>query len=58
MTFECNVNSEGFEECSQTTEYKLKKGEWTLEARAVDAAGNVDPTPVSDTIKVKKKKKK
>ena len=57
VTFECNVNSEGFEECSQTTEYKLKKGEWTLEARAVDAAGNVDPTPVSDTIKVKKKKK-
>ena len=42
---------------STATEYKLKKGEWTLEARAIDAAGNVDETPVSDTIKVVKKKK-
>jgi hypothetical protein len=35
----------------------VKKGKHTFEVRAVDAAGNVDPTPASDTWKRKKKKK-
>ncbi len=57
VTYECNINGTGWEPCFDATQYKLGKGKWTLEARATDAAGNVDPTPVSDTIKVKKKKK-
>ena len=57
VTYECNINGTGWEPCFDKTFYKLGKGKWTLEARATDAAGNVDPTPVSDTIKVKKKKK-
>ncbi len=57
VEFECNINSSGWQPCFQATQFKLGKGQWTLEARAVDAAGNVDPTPVSDSITVKKKKK-
>ena len=38
--------------------HRCRKGNWVLEARAVDAEGLVDPTPVSDTIKVKGRRKK
>jgi M6 family metalloprotease-like protein len=58
VSFECNINGSGWQACFQATEFTLPKGTWTLEARAVDAAGNVDATPVSDTVRVKKKKKR
>jgi len=57
VTYECNLGGTGWQPCSQTTEYTLGKGTWTLKARATDAAGNTDPSPVSDFIKVKKKKR-
>ena len=57
VTYECNINDTGWQPCFEATQYKLGKGTWTLEARATDAAGNVDETPVSDTVKIKKKKK-
>ncbi|HYH62955.1 MAG TPA: hypothetical protein VD766_13890, partial [Solirubrobacterales bacterium] len=36
----------------------LGKGNYTIEFRATDAAGNVDQSPASDSFVVKKKKKK
>ena len=33
------------------------KGTHTFQVRATDAAGNVDPTPATQSWKVKKKKK-
>ena len=57
--FQCRLDGDAFETCSSPKTYSgLKKGFHTVEVRAVDAAGNVDPTPALRTWKVKKKKKK
>ena len=57
-TFECSLDDKPFEACMSPKSYKVKKGEHTFEVRATDAAGNTDPTPATQTWKVKKKKKK
>lgn len=65
-TFECALNDKGvdellkqFNECSSPRVYKgLKRGKFTFEVRARDAAGNADPTPATATFKVVKKGKK
>lgn len=47
-TFECRVDSGAFEAC--TTPFTLTnvtEGEHTLQVRATEVAGNVDPTPAS-----------
>ncbi|HEV2902653.1 MAG TPA: DNRLRE domain-containing protein, partial [Gaiellaceae bacterium] len=49
-TFECSLDNAGFEPCPDPTVYTgLADGLHTLEARATDAAGNVDATPASWT---------
>ena len=57
---ECRLDGGGFEPCPLTVKIYagLARSRHTFEVRAVDAAGNVDPTPASRTWKVKKKKKK
>ena len=58
-SFQCKLDSGSFETCTSPKTYsKLKKGKHAFEVRAVDAAGNVDPTPASRSWTVKKKKKK
>jgi hypothetical protein len=57
-TFECRVDDAPFRPCASPFTVKVKKGKHTFEVRAIDAAGNADPTPASDGWKVKKKKKK
>ena len=47
-----------FAACTSPFQDKVKKGRHHFEVRAVDAAGNVDPTPATYDWKVKKKKKK
>jgi CSLREA domain-containing protein len=43
---ECSLNGAGFSSCETPTEFAdLLPGSYTLVARAVDLAGNVDPTP-------------
>ena len=57
--FQCRLDDGAFEACSSPKTYGgLKKGRHTVEVRAIDSAGNVDPTPASRGWKVKKKKKK
>ena len=57
-SFQCKLDLGSFESCTSPKTYSgLKKGSHTLSVRAVDAAGNVDPTPATRTWKVKKKKK-
>jgi hypothetical protein len=56
-SFQCKLDNGEFEPCDPTETFKVKKGKHTLEARAIDAAGNVDPTPASDSWKVRKKKR-
>ena len=58
-SFQCKLDSDQFEACSSPKSHsRLRKGSHTFSVRAVDAAGNVDPTPATRTWKVKKKKKK
>jgi hypothetical protein len=52
-SFECKL-----EPCTSPRDVKVKKGKHSFAVRATDAAGNVDPTPATQSWKVKKKKKK
>ncbi len=56
--FQCSLDGAAFAPCSSPFTTKVKKGKHEFRVRAVDAAGNVDPTPASYDWKVKKKKKK
>jgi hypothetical protein len=57
--FECKLDDGPFASCTSPKSYSgLRKGSHTFEVRAVDAAGNADPTPATRTWTIKKKKKK
>ncbi len=57
-SFECSLDGGPFQPCGSPDVVKVKKGKHHFEVRATDAAGNVDPTPATDSWTVKKKKKK
>jgi hypothetical protein len=56
-SFQCRLDGDPFAACSSPFEAKVGKGKHSFEVRAVDAAGNVDPTPASYAWTVKKKKR-
>ena len=56
-SFECSLDDEPFEACASPHDVKVKKGKHTFAVRAKDAAGNADPTPATDSWKVRKPKK-
>ncbi|WP_225888062.1 adventurous gliding motility protein AgmC [Myxococcus xanthus] len=48
VTYECALNGGPFEDCSAPQTFTgFSEGDQTLEVRAVDAAGNMDPTPAT-----------
>ena len=50
LGFECRLDSAEWEACGASKSYSnLSEGSHTVEVRAVDAAGNPDPSPVSRT---------
>jgi hypothetical protein len=59
-TFECKLKGKGlkksvkrFGDCDSPRKYKrLDEGKFKFKVRAVDAAGNVDPSPAKDKFKV------
>jgi 6-phosphogluconolactonase (cycloisomerase 2 family) len=57
-TFQCRLDKGDFEPCDPAETFKVKRGRHSIEVRAVDAAGNADPTPAAQGWKVKKKRKK
>ena len=58
-TFRCELDGKALASCSSPlTLKKLKRGKHTFSVTAVDAAGNGDPTPATDSFKVKRKKRK
>ena len=55
-TFECQVDTGAYKPCASPFKVKtkkLKKGKHTLTVRAVQPAGNADPTPSTFKFKVK-----
>jgi subtilisin family serine protease len=48
-TFECKLDSRPFEECAAVSAFAVSEGTHTLEVRAKNEAGVVDPTPASFT---------
>lgn len=55
---ECRLDDAAFAACGSAPEFKLKTGKHTLEAVAIDAAGNRDQSPASVKVKVVRKNKK
>jgi hypothetical protein len=57
-TFECRLDGGKFEACASPVEAKVRRGKHRFEARAQDAAGNVDASPAiwNWTVKTRKKK--
>ncbi|MFI5029010.1 MAG: choice-of-anchor Q domain-containing protein, partial [Solirubrobacterales bacterium] len=51
-TFECRVDVGEFAPCSSPFQKRLSAGLHRFEVRAVDAAGNVDPTPAKISFRV------
>jgi hypothetical protein len=56
-TFQCSLDAGPFAACGSPDTLRVKKGKHHFEVRAIDAAGNVDGSPASDSWKVKKKRK-
>jgi glucose/arabinose dehydrogenase len=57
--FQCRLDNRAYVPCSSPLVLKgLKRGAHKFRVRAVDDAGNVDPTPASHRFRVDKKKKR
>jgi hypothetical protein len=58
VRFECSLDGADVKPCgSELTLPKLKRGDHTLLVRAVDQAGNADPSPARAEFKVKRRNK-
>jgi CSLREA domain-containing protein len=52
-TFQCKLDRKPFKACASPKKYKkLKPGKHVFKVRAIDRAGNVDPTPAKRSFKV------
>lgn len=53
-SFECRFDKGAFEPCASPLKRKVKRRKHRFEVRAIDPAGNVDPTPATARWKVRK----
>jgi hypothetical protein len=51
-TFQCRLDAGRFRPCSSPFQRRLAAGMHRFEVRAVDAAGNVDPTPARENLRI------
>jgi hypothetical protein len=55
VSFACSLDHKAFDLCASPQAYRnLKRTKHTFEVRAIDAVGNLDPTPAQQAWKVKK----
>ena len=52
VTFQCKLDKGGYKACTSPFKKKLKVGKHTFLVRAIDAAGNIDPTPAKVKFKI------
>jgi hypothetical protein len=57
VEFQCRLDDGAFSRCASPRGYRVSRGKHKFAVRAVDAAGNADPTPARDSFKVKRKRK-
>jgi 6-phosphogluconolactonase (cycloisomerase 2 family) len=57
-TFQCKLDKKPFVPCAPPFKKKVKRKKHKFQVRAIDPAGNVDPTPAKRKWKVKKAKRK
>lgn len=50
--FECKFDTEGWTSCASPEKERVDEGKHKFKVRAIDQAGNVDPTPDKDKFKV------
>jgi streptogramin lyase len=55
-SFRCKVDRKPFKPCDAKETFRVKPGKHTVQIAAVDAAGNIDPTPVKVRFKVLEKR--
>ena len=59
LTFECSLDEKAFKPCHSPKKFRsLKRTKHVFAVRAVDAAGNRDPTPADRKWSIKKKKRR
>lgn len=51
-TFKCKLDRKPFRSCTSPFKKKVKPGKHRFQLEAIDAAGNVDPTPATYRWKV------
>ena len=51
-TFQCKLDKKPFKPCASPKKFKVKDGKHKFKVRAIDVAGNTDPTPAKDKFKV------
>jgi len=58
VTFECQLDDNGWQPCTSPVKLKgLRRGKHVFAVRAIDAAGNADPTPADRRWKITRKHK-
>ena len=57
-SFQCKLDKKEFAPCDPSEVFKVKRRKHKLQVQAVDAAGNLDPTPAEAKWKVRKPKKR
>jgi hypothetical protein len=55
--FQCKRDSKAFAACNSPKRYRLKRGRHRFRVRAVDPAGNVDPSPASDRFRILRRRR-
>jgi hypothetical protein len=55
--FQCKRDKKAFAACNSPKRYRLRRGRHRFQVRAIDAAGNVDPSPASDTFRILRRRK-
>jgi hypothetical protein len=59
VTFECNLDGRGFKPCTSPQKYRsLRRTKHVFAVRAIDRAGNADPTPADRKWRITKKRKR